>query len=345
MEETGRFAVETDLRDRARPAQPRACAAFETLPPADGVRVPHPLGHPAVRRPGHERRGDRGRAAGAPTRSTGGGADLLARGDAARGPPRQRRRRAARRLRGVRGRRGDAARRRRPASRPCSSCRDQRGAHARRRAPRCPPRCRWPTRSSTSATRALLVLGLARGDLELVARGLDDRLHQPHRAHLYPRSAALVGGARELGALGATISGAGPTVLVWTRSRTPTAVARGAVRGRVRAGWADGRRAARVRAATAASEIRRLRVTVPRRGSTAPAAPSGASTSMRRATASRQRRGAAAHGMSGRRAQAAQRAAGRRLGRGAVDGEAVAAAASPAAGFVWWPVSAIAQQP
>ena len=53
----------------------------------------------------------------------------------------------------------------------------------------------------------LLLLGLLREDLELVARGLDDRLHQPHRAHLYPRSAALLGRAQALGALGATISG------------------------------------------------------------------------------------------------------------------------------------------
>jgi homoserine kinase len=65
------------------------------------------------------------------------------------------------------------------------------------------------------AHAGLLLLGLVRGDLELVARGLDDRLHQPHRAHLYPRSAALVAAARHYGALGATISGAGPTVLVW----------------------------------------------------------------------------------------------------------------------------------
>jgi homoserine kinase len=62
---------------------------------------------------------------------------------------------------------------------------------------------------------ALLVLGLANGDWDLVARGLDDRLHQPRREHLYPRSMALARRAREVGALGATISGAGPTVLVW----------------------------------------------------------------------------------------------------------------------------------
>jgi homoserine kinase len=66
------------------------------------------------------------------------------------------------------------------------------------------------------AHASLLTLGLERGDWDLVARGLSDRLHQPHRAHLYPRSAALLERAPELGALGATVSGAGPTVMVWS---------------------------------------------------------------------------------------------------------------------------------
>ena len=65
------------------------------------------------------------------------------------------------------------------------------------------------------ACTATLTLGLAGGDPELVAAGLRDRLHQPYRAALYPRSAELMGRAGELGALGATISGAGPTVLFW----------------------------------------------------------------------------------------------------------------------------------
>jgi homoserine kinase len=84
---------------------------------------------------------------------------------------------------------------------------------------------------------ALLTLGLARGDWELVGRGLDDRLHQPHRAHLYPRSAELVRDARSLGALGATISGAGPTVLVWSHYEQTAGVAE-QLRDRA-AGWAD----------------------------------------------------------------------------------------------------------
>ncbi len=40
------------------------------------------------------------------------------------------------------------------------------------------------------AHAAKLVLGLARGDWDLISAGLRDRLHQPARAGLYPRSAA-----------------------------------------------------------------------------------------------------------------------------------------------------------
>jgi homoserine kinase len=65
------------------------------------------------------------------------------------------------------------------------------------------------------AAAAQLALGVERSDLALIGRGLADRLHQPHRAHLFPRSMELIAEARELGAIGATVSGAGPTVLVW----------------------------------------------------------------------------------------------------------------------------------
>jgi homoserine kinase len=76
------------------------------------------------------------------------------------------------------------------------------------------------------ACAATLTLGLARGDWELIAAGLRDRLHQPHRAHLFPRSAQLLERAPSLGALGATISGAGPTVLVWCHYEQTAAVVR-----------------------------------------------------------------------------------------------------------------------
>jgi homoserine kinase len=66
------------------------------------------------------------------------------------------------------------------------------------------------------AAASELVLGIERSDLALITRGLADRLHQPHREQLYERSMELVAEAPRLGALGATISGAGPTVLVWS---------------------------------------------------------------------------------------------------------------------------------
>jgi homoserine kinase len=84
---------------------------------------------------------------------------------------------------------------------------------------------------------ALLTLGLARGDLGLVGRGLEDRLHQPYRAHLFPRSMALLERAVQLGAIGATVSGAGPTVLFWTHADATDAVV--AALRRESDGWAE----------------------------------------------------------------------------------------------------------
>ena len=83
---------------------------------------------------------------------------------------------------------------------------------------------------------ALLTLGLARGDWDVLARGLRDRLHEQRRSQLFPRSLELAAASRELGALGATVSGAGPTVLVWCFYEQTGAVAE-ALRERVQ-GWA-----------------------------------------------------------------------------------------------------------
>jgi homoserine kinase len=88
---------------------------------------------------------------------------------------------------------------------------------------------------------ALLTLGLARGDWDLLGRGLADRLHQEARSHLFPRSYELAGRARELGALGASISGAGPTVLVWCFYEQTGAVAEALAR--EVEGWASVMRA------------------------------------------------------------------------------------------------------
>jgi homoserine kinase len=65
------------------------------------------------------------------------------------------------------------------------------------------------------AASSHLVLGIERSDLTLISRGLADRLHQERRADIYPRSMELLSSAKEIGAIGATISGAGPAVLFW----------------------------------------------------------------------------------------------------------------------------------
>ena len=84
---------------------------------------------------------------------------------------------------------------------------------------------------------ALLTLGLAHGDWDLLARGLQDRLHQQQRSGLFPRSYELAMRAQQLGALGATISGAGPTVLVWCFYEQTGSVAE-RLRGEIE-GWAS----------------------------------------------------------------------------------------------------------
>ena len=273
-----RSRVETDL-DRRATARNLAVRGVRDAAPGRRVRVPDPLRRsrcPAAWARAR-RRSWPGCVAADPLFEL--DADLLGARDAARGPSRQRRRRAARRLRRVRRRRapsastspaGLEARARRPA---------RAGAHRRGARRAAAPRCRWRTPSSTSPTPALLVLGLARGDWDLVARGLDDRLHQPHRAHLYPRSMALVAPRAELGALGATISGAGPTVLVWCAYEATGAVVE-RLSGRVR-GLGRGP----PRAVRAARRRRRLALTLrPRRAAASACAASrsgrcGASTS------------------------------------------------------------------
>jgi homoserine kinase len=100
---------------------------------------------------------------------------------------------------------------------------------------------------------AMLTLGLARGDLSLIGRGLEDRLHQPYRAHLYPASMELLARAQSFGAIGASISGAGPTVLFWTHVDATGAVA--AALRRETEGWAEVLRAP---FETAGADVREL---------------------------------------------------------------------------------------
>jgi homoserine kinase len=90
------------------------------------------------------------------------------------------------------------------------------------------------------AAATQLVLGIERSDLGLIANGLADRLHQPARRGLYERSLELVASAGELGALGATISGAGPTVLLWCFWQDTGSVVEAA--GKAAGGWGEVRR-------------------------------------------------------------------------------------------------------
>jgi homoserine kinase len=85
-----------------------------------------------------------------------------------------------------------------------------------------------------------LVLGIERSDLALLGRGLADRLHQPARRPLYERSMELLGRARELGAIGATISGAGPAVMLWSFWQDTGKVVKAATA--ATDGWAEVRR-------------------------------------------------------------------------------------------------------
>ena len=68
----------------------------------------------------------------------------------------------------------------------------------------------------TAARATLLGAALATGSAELFAEALDDRLHEPHRAANAPLLEQVRAELPE-GALGATISGSGPTVVVWVR--------------------------------------------------------------------------------------------------------------------------------
>lgn len=64
---------------------------------------------------------------------------------------------------------------------------------------------------------ALLAAALASGRLEHLREATRDRLHQPYRASLFPALMPLMEAAQEAGALGAYLSGAGPTVCALAR--------------------------------------------------------------------------------------------------------------------------------
>lgn len=221
VEETGRFEVRTDLAI-ARDRRNLAVRGFAALRPADGARFTIRSDIPLS--------GGLGTSAAAYVAGlavadalNGGGADLLAEAVRLEGHPDNV---AAALLGGFVVCAGSRAERLEPPAGLSAvlvvPTRAVRTAKARAALP---PEVPIGDAVFNVSRASLLVLGLARGDLDLVARGLEDRLHQPRRASLYPRSMELVERAPSLGALGATISGAGPSVLVWVRSEDASGVA------------------------------------------------------------------------------------------------------------------------
>ncbi|MBM3925853.1 MAG: homoserine kinase [SAR202 cluster bacterium] len=66
---------------------------------------------------------------------------------------------------------------------------------------------------------ALLVNALASDRPQDLRAATEDRLHQPYREHLFPAMKVIIRDALKAGALGAFVSGSGPTVLALARGR------------------------------------------------------------------------------------------------------------------------------
>ena len=73
-------------------------------------------------------------------------------------------------------------------------------------------------RLEAGAGVAVGVAGLAAGRTDLLRWLTVDRLHEPYRAAAYPQLPRLVQAARDAGALGACLSGAGSTILAFADS-------------------------------------------------------------------------------------------------------------------------------
>jgi len=71
-----------------------------------------------------------------------------------------------------------------------------------------------------------LTWGLSTGNREAIAAGMRDRLHEPYRARLFPHLTPMTDAARQAGAVGASLSGAGPTILTLVEPDNVEAVCR-----------------------------------------------------------------------------------------------------------------------
>ncbi len=78
-----------------------------------------------------------------------------------------------------------------------------------------PPRVRLADAVHNIGRTALLIEALREGDVRLLRRVMDDRLHEPYRRDSIPGYDAVIAAARAAGALGVTLCGAGPALLAF----------------------------------------------------------------------------------------------------------------------------------
>jgi homoserine kinase len=78
---------------------------------------------------------------------------------------------------------------------------------------------------------ATIVAGFALKDVEMIARGIDDIIVEPARKHLIPGYDSVKQSALAAGALAITISGAGPSMIAFTKDKNAQKVAVGMVDG------------------------------------------------------------------------------------------------------------------
>ena len=101
------------------------------------------------------------------------------------------------------------------------------------------------------AHAAALIAAVMRSDGALLALAMADRLHQPVRTKLVPALGEIIAAAREAGAFGAALSGAGPSVLAVAPARLAARVVSAMEEAAQAAGVPGRGRVVRVRAAGA----------------------------------------------------------------------------------------------
>jgi homoserine kinase len=81
-----------------------------------------------------------------------------------------------------------------------------------------------PDAAFNVATSSGLAVGLLTNNFAAISAGMHDRLHEPYRSRLFPHLTPMADAARQAGAVGACLSGAGPTILALTRPENAEAI-------------------------------------------------------------------------------------------------------------------------